>query len=426
MDQNNLKCVVGQVSENQPAIIRFFDSVDRWNVEDFKDEFEWLCNYVKPSKIIVLINSDGGSVIHGMSAFSLIYNCPIETCCVIEGIAASMGSIIWAAGKNLYMHDYSILMIHNPYICSADLDPNTSAMVNAFKEQLRTVYVKRLGLSEEEVISIMDGKEGVDGTYLSAADAVARGIIPADHVIQTSQAAKDQLRAELEAASESHLAVDYQKVIAKTNSIDPKRIIDALGAIEHEANGKSQSNQHTIQMNQEFQTVASLLGLEAATAQLSGVSAKITELMNAQKELELVKNERDDFKGKVLAGETKIANLQASLDKVNAELNGYKKAEEDRKNAEVNAMLDKAIEEGRVKAELKAQWVEFFNNNYALAKQSLDSVQAVTPVTTQIAGDKDAQEQALAKQKEIDEAKKKAEEAVAKVLGDDFQMRKFN
>ena len=116
MDAENLKYVVGKAEEGQPAIIRFFSAVDEYSVRCFNDEFLWLQDYVKPSKIIVMINSEGGSVLYGMSTFSVIRSCPIEVDCVIEGIAASMASVIWAAGDNLYMHDYSLLMIHNPSI----------------------------------------------------------------------------------------------------------------------------------------------------------------------------------------------------------------------------------------------------------------------------------------------------------------------
>ena len=175
MDVNNLKYVVGKAETNQPAIIRFFGSVDCFN-----EEFLWLQDYVKPSKIVVLINSDGGSVMYGMSTFSIIQSCPIEVDCIIEGIAASMGSVIWAAGDHLYMHDYSILMIHNPFVYDNDNeDANIKNMVNAFRKQIETIYVKRFGLSKDKVRAIMDGEGDADGTYLSAKEAVDAGILPA-------------------------------------------------------------------------------------------------------------------------------------------------------------------------------------------------------------------------------------------------------
>ena len=92
-----------------------------------------------------MINSEGGSVLYGMSTFSVIRSCPIEVDCVIEGIAASMASVIWAAGDNLYMHDYSLLMIHNPFNSKVeDADPSVKQTVVSFPHhQLETIYTKR-------------------------------------------------------------------------------------------------------------------------------------------------------------------------------------------------------------------------------------------------------------------------------------------
>lgn len=423
MDSKNLKYVVGQVIENKPAAIRFYDSVDKWSVDAFKEEFLWLQDYVKPSKIVVLINSDGGSVIHGMAAFSLIAECPIETDCVIEGIAASMGSVIWAAGNNLYMHDYSILMIHNPFIGFADAeDANVQAIVEAFKEQLKTVYSRRFGLSEEEVTAIMDGKEGVDGTYISASDAVERGIIPADHVIPTSQTARAAIEEELVKAMETHCAVDFQKISAKLDSIDPGACLSALGVVIEK---ETKPNQHNQQMNQEFQAVASLLGLDATSATVLNVQNKITELINAQADLEKAQAERDGLKGEILAKDTAISNLQANIDQLTAELNVFKEAEETRKQAEITAKIDAAVKAGKIAEDAKAQWEDFFKGNPQLAESSLDAIPARVIVTDQIAGDEQARKDAEAKQKAIEEAEKKVEEAVAKVVGDDFEFNSF-
>lgn len=434
MKQEELKCVVGQVSENQPAVIRFFDSVDRWSVESFMTEFLWLQDYVHPSKIIVLINSDGGSVFQGMSVYSLIANCPIETDCIIEGIAASMGSVIWAAGDNLYMRDYSILMIHNPYIYGRDnYAPNVKAIAEAFKGQIRTIYIKRFGLTEEEVTAIMDGEEGVDGTYFNAEKAVEKGIISESHVIETTQAAKAQLNQEINAALGVKGAVDYQKIVAKiSDNLDTAQIINALKPVltgKQKDTTISSNNQNQTKMNNEFQTVASLLGLDAATAQLQGVSAKITELMNAQKEHEAVVAERDSLKGKILANETTIQNLQANLDKANAELKTLQEAEAQRKTEEINGIVEAAIKAGKIVAENKEKWVSFFNSDFTLASDSLAAIPARTVVTDSIASDADAQAKALEEQKKKDEALKEAQakvdETVKAVLGEDVKFSKF-
>ena len=51
--------------------------------------------------------------------------------CINEGMAASMGSVLWAAGERSLMRDYAILMIHNPFLLSAE-DERANDMVTAF------------------------------------------------------------------------------------------------------------------------------------------------------------------------------------------------------------------------------------------------------------------------------------------------------
>ena len=109
------KYIVGECKSGEEAVIRFFSEIDEWSAHCFISEFLYL-ESLKPCKIKVLINSEGGSVMYGMSMFSVISNSSVDTECIIEGIAASMGSIVWAAGKRSLMRDYGILMIHTPFV----------------------------------------------------------------------------------------------------------------------------------------------------------------------------------------------------------------------------------------------------------------------------------------------------------------------
>ena len=188
MDVNNLKHIVGSYEQGKPAVIRFFGPVEYWNVSEFNDEFLFLQEIVRPSKIIVAINSEGGSVIYGMSTFSVINSCPIETECVIEGIAASMGSIIWSAGKRLYMHDYSLLMIHNPFtVAMGDSAEMRRAiqLLDEVKESIINAYEIKTGLSRVRLSHLMDSE-----TWMSAHKAKELGFC--DEVLYTPDEEPDE------------------------------------------------------------------------------------------------------------------------------------------------------------------------------------------------------------------------------------------
>ena len=68
MNTSKFKYVVGEAKENEVCDIRLFCDIDEYTANSFNSEFLWVESYIKPSKIRVLINSSGGSVLYGMSA----------------------------------------------------------------------------------------------------------------------------------------------------------------------------------------------------------------------------------------------------------------------------------------------------------------------------------------------------------------------
>ena len=69
MDINNLKNIVGEAKQGEVAVIKFFGRVTEETTSQFNSEFEFLEIDVRPSLIRILINSEGGSVLHGMTTY---------------------------------------------------------------------------------------------------------------------------------------------------------------------------------------------------------------------------------------------------------------------------------------------------------------------------------------------------------------------
>ena len=420
MDVNNLKYVVGKAETNQPAIIRFFGSVDSFSTDCFNEEFLWLQDYVKPSKIVVLINSDGGSVMYGMSTFSIIQSCPIEVDCIIEGIAASMGSVIWAAGDHLYMHDYSILMIHNPFVYDNDNeDANIKNMVNAFRKQIETIYVKRFGLSKDKVRAIMDGEGDADGTYLSAKEAVDAGILPATNIIKTSKQVVEKVKSQIEGVKSVASICDIMNSALK--EVDENKLLSEVVSIRTQNNQNfnpvvTGQEQNTMKENEnvQFNAVTAQLGLEAETS-LQSVSARITQLVNAESELKNVKNELGELKIKFKGKETEVANLQKNLSDVEGQLKAYKDAEEEARNASIDAMVEDAIKAGKIDAGSKEDWVGMAKANLDMVKKTLDSIPGRANIVDEIANDPENKNDAEEAMKDVNA---KLAEKVKAVVGD--------
>lgn len=417
MDTDNLKYIVGKAETDKPAVIRFFGPVDRYTTECFNNEFLYLQDYVKPSKIIVMINSEGGSVVYGMSTYSLIQSCPIEVDCVIEGIAASMGSVIWAAGKHLFMHDYSILMIHNPFRAGVDeADENTKAMINAFRGQLETIYRKRFGMKKEEVQKMMDGEENVDGTYFNAKDAVSAGIISKNCIIKTEKAVRDQIEAKIHGV---HDAASLRDLMAAAASEEGDKLTEKVAAIL-EKNDKEPINQTTMETPL-FTAVAAQLGF-SEDPQLTTVTNRISELIKAENDLKSTKAQLDALQIKYTGKETEVTNLSEQLSTANAKLKEHQDAEAAAHKSAIQAMIDKAIADGRIKEDVKAQWVKMAEADFTTVKNTLDSIPAREQITKVIAQDPENKQEAATGKTQ---AELEVEAKINAVIGKDFQFKKL-
>ncbi len=387
MDIANLKYVVGQAEADKPAIIRFFTSVDSYSVQCFNDEFLWLQNCVKPSKIIVMINSEGGSVLHGMSVFSVIRSCPIEVDCVVEGLAASMASIIWAAGDNLFMHDYSLLMIHNPFNAKLmDEDPSVKQTVEAFRSQLETIYTKRFGLSKDKVEAIMNGEGDADGTFFSAKDAVKAGFLPVENVIKTSKKVRDKVKNEMVGVDDMTSICDIMTAVSA--EVDENKLIENIDAIRNRKEISQIQDKYTMEQNEtiNFDAISAELGL-AKDTQAAAIKARIAELINAENTLKTVQGELTATKIKLEGKEAELVNVNNELTETKASLQAYKDAEQKAREAEIASVIEDAIQAGKIEAAAKEAWVKMAEADFETVKATLASIQAREIITEEIAKD---------------------------------------
>lgn len=424
-----LEFVVGQADAGQPAVIRLFGPICRETAQQFNDEFLWLHECVKPSKIVVLINSEGGSVLHGMSIFSVIQSSTIEVDCIIEGLAASMASVIWSAGKNIYMHDYSILMIHNPFLASeSDLTVDEKNMVNAYRTQLETIYCKRFGLTKDKVKAIMDGEEGADGTYFNAKEAVNAGILPKQNVLKTSQRFIDKVKNECEtlwkeSSNKSHGAVAAcmrEVMNSAINELGENKLLEQVNAIAKKEEQHKLETQKAMEEKFSFEAVSAQLGIDNSKG-IAAVTARIAELMKKEQLLGDTEAQLNDARIKLTGKEAEVSNLQGELKNVKAELEVYKNAEKAAKQAQIEAMVDEAVKCGKIQAESKGTWINMANTNFELAKATLGSIPARDKISAEIGSDVENKEKIEETLKTVEEKNQEQVNAIVK----DFEFKKF-
>ena len=411
-NMNTLQYVVGEAKAGQPAVIRFFGRVTEETTSRFNDEFDFLENIIRPSCIRVLINSEGGSVLYGMSTYSTIANATVDTECIIEGVAASMASIIWAAGKRSLMRDYAILMIHNPMLPDDD-GGEPSDMVTAFTKQIETIYRKRFGLKAEHVRAIMDGQAGKDGTYFDAQAAVKAGIIPAEHVIHTSKQLCRKVHDEIEGLTDTAAIQELMSRVSAGNK-PFKGIEPTLTETENDMANENKTQGF------EYGAIAASLGMK--DGEVKDVMARISELAAMEPKYREIQKSLSDAQTVIAGKDASIRNLQTDLAAATARLSAYEQKEKDEQASRIETLVENAIAEGKIDREAKTQWVEMAGSNFELAESTLASIPAREKISKEIADDP-ANIQATA------EATKTAEqlmaEKVAEVVGADFKFRKL-
>lgn len=413
MNMNSLQCVVGAAAPGALATIRFFGRVTAESTARFNDEFDYLENEVKPSCIRVLINSEGGSVLYGMSTYSTIQNARVDTECVIEGMAASMASIIWAAGRRSLMRDYSILMIHNPMLPGQD-DAEPSDMVLAFTRQIETIYRKRFGLRPEQVRSIMQGEAGKDGTYFDAVAAVESGIIPPQNVLATSQQLVQQVRGALSALTDTSAIEELMSRVAAEN----KHFLSAEPTLI-QTNKPRMSEQKSL--SAEYGAVVASLGMNDQTA-VKDVMARISELMGVETRLQKTQQALTDAQTVLAGKQTAIQNMQKDMEGVSARLQTFERKEAEQKAQAIRSFLQKAAEDGKIEAGTIPTWEQMAQTNFPLVQNTIESIPAREQITAQIAADP-ANVSAAAQAAHGAEERMAAQ--VAAVVGQDFAFQKL-
>lgn len=420
---SNFKNIVGEAKTGDIATIRFFGKINEDSANQFNSEFDFLENCIKPKLIRVLINSEGGSVLYGMSVYSTIQNSTIETECIVEGMAASMASIIWAAGTRSLMRDYSILMIHNPFLPENE-EAKASDLVQAFTQQIKTIYRKRFGLKKEHVESIMDGEAGKDGTFFTALSAVKQGIIPSNQIIHTSKQLCDKVKNELKNLNETTEIQDMMsRICAEVNAfeIENKHFSEVppnLKQIPKNNITMTESNNN----NHEYTAVAASLGFNDKY-EVKDVMARVSELLSVEARLKDTTTKLNDANTVIAGKDATIQNLQKENGDLTSTLNVYKTKEDEEKKAKIEELVEAAIKAGKIDQSAKGQWVAMAEANLDLATNTLNSIPAPEKISKEIASDPENVRAAKETTKTVEE---ELAAKVTAVVGETFEFKKLD
>jgi|SRR5690625_4695942 len=126
------------------------------------------------TKLINLhINSPGGSVFEGNAIYNLLRNHKAKVITHVDGIAASIASVIAMAGDEVIMAENSMMMIHDPsgvVVGDSDDMRKMADVMDKVKDTIITAYERKTNKDREELSKLMD-----EETWMTPLEAVALG-----------------------------------------------------------------------------------------------------------------------------------------------------------------------------------------------------------------------------------------------------------
>lgn len=136
------------------------------------------------SRIDLHVHSPGGDVFEGMAMYNLLKAHPAQVHGFVDGLAASMGSVVLMACDHISIPANAMIMVHKPWgIQGGDADDlrRYAELLDKVEGALVAAYVAKTGRGAEDIEALLR-----DETWMAGAEAVQAGF--ADQLTDSAEA----------------------------------------------------------------------------------------------------------------------------------------------------------------------------------------------------------------------------------------------
>ena len=157
------------------AEIMLYDEIGWMGVTaaQFKQELD----AITVPNVTLRVNSPGGEIFDSLAIFNAIREHPSTVTARIDGLEASMASVIALAADHVEMADNAFYMIHNPWSLvvgnAADMRKEAD-ILDKVTGSLLSIYGEKTGLGEAELQALLGAE-----TWFTAAEAFEAGFVDA-------------------------------------------------------------------------------------------------------------------------------------------------------------------------------------------------------------------------------------------------------
>ena len=231
----------------------------------------------KDSPMNLHINCVGGDVFDGMAIYNIIKKRTAKTTVYIEGIAASMGSVIALAADSVVMAENSLFMIHNAWggaMGEAKEMKKTAKLLDKISGEIADIYVKKTKLPYDKVKEMMD-----EETWLNAEEALELGFIDsisdAIKVAAKYDVSKFKNITNKEIKNKLSINIKSKKMTDELKTWFNGKVEDIIARVKSENVDTDSKSNVEVTMSDEAEILNKFSDFEAKVAEISG---SVTEL----------------------------------------------------------------------------------------------------------------------------------------------------
>lgn len=317
--------VIAKSSDEVEAYL--YGNVGEWgpvNSRQFSNEYRALQSKYK--RIKVRINSKGGDVFEGNSIHNLILSSNVDTHTINDGVAASIGAIIFMAGHKRYMASNALLMLHaasGMVYGQAQKLREAALLLDKINAGLIETIVKQTGKKEEEVKKwFAEDKD----TWFTAQEALDAGLIHG-------------------------IVAPVNKKIDSPKNLQGEALEQWMTTMLNSA--ELPDNEDTQKQKNKMKILAQLIALYG-----------LTNITNAE-------------------DETAVFNaVKAHKEAQDQEIQGLKAKVTSHQTDQVTALVDAAVKDGRITAAQKPQYEALAKTDFENTKAVLESLKPVANLST--------------------------------------------
>jgi ATP-dependent Clp endopeptidase proteolytic subunit ClpP len=265
----------------ETAEISIYDVIGLWGIS--ARSFIAQLKAITAKKIDLRIHSPGGDVFEGNAIFNALKRHPATITSHIDGLAASMASVVALAGKTVKIAGNGLIMIHNPSTIAAggaEEMRKSAELLDKVKDTILNTYEEKTGLGREEIAKMMD-----EETWMTAQESKDFGFV--DEITAENKVAATATHFDLTAFRNTPAALRVDNAVPD----DMKILTASLATLLAACSGLTVTDAST-----EAEVKAALDGVAGKisalekdkkdlTAELGSEKQKVTDLTGEKKQL---------------------------------------------------------------------------------------------------------------------------------------------